>query len=118
MKTPFSKSKSSRKRYTKPSKLRRAARWLKPNTKLKGMMLFVLVFGALGGAYYLHQSHAQSVVLMYNFYARDNATNQCPAGITNATGAANEARAVYNKAGLALSVAGVAACGGHTQAWY
>ncbi len=42
----------------KQSKLKRFAKALVPNTKLKQLVTFILVFGAVGGGYFLYRSFA------------------------------------------------------------
>ncbi len=44
----------------KQSKLKRFGRALVPNTKLKQLLAFILVFGAVGGGYFLYRSFAYS----------------------------------------------------------
>ncbi len=55
----MSKVKTPAKRTTKnKNKVRKALGWFKPTTRLKGMLLFALVFAVVGGGILIYKSYA------------------------------------------------------------
>ncbi len=72
---PNTKTKS---KANQPGRIKRAVRWLKPTSPLKGMVLFALIFGVIAGGYYAYQSFASgswSLLPGQNIWPKNGSVN-------------------------------------------